>query len=153
MPGPAFEVKGGKEFRRALKEASDETNWNRELGKGHKKIGQFVAERSKEYARGSDHPTTQHFADRVSGRGTAAAARVGTSMPVAFWGAKRRTGWNARNPDSRPQHPAWVGNSWAVGVVGQGPYGINPAIAHHLPQIVDMYGEVTDDVTRRAFPE
>jgi hypothetical protein len=72
---------------------------------------------------------------------------------VAPSGAKRRTGWNARNPDSRPQHPAWVGNSWAVGVVGQGPYGINPAIAHHMPEILAEYERVTDDVFKRAFPE
>jgi hypothetical protein len=154
VAGAAWEVKGAKEFRSALKDIStDDANWAKELSKGHKKIGQFVAERAKEFGRGESHPVTRHFADKVSGRGSAASARVGSGMPVAHWGAKRRTGWNARNTDSRPQHPAWVGSSWTAGVVGQGPYGINPAIAHNLPQIVDMYGEVTDDITKRAFPE
>jgi hypothetical protein len=153
MAAAAITLEGAKEFRSALKAIEGETKWASELAKAHKQVGQFTARYSAEYARGTGG-STAHFADYVTGRGTAAAARVGVRSPAgaAFWGAKRRTGWNAKNVDSRPQHPAWVGNSWEPGGAG-GPYGINPAIRFHLPEILDEYLKVVDDVSRRAFPE
>lgn len=148
----AIELKGGRAFRRELKAASTDTKWNNELSKSYKRVSGFVASRSAEYARGTGGQTA-HFADSVMGRArnTGAYVTVKPNAATAFWGAKKRTGWNASNPNSRPQHPKWIGNSWSVGVLGQGPYAINPAIAHHMPEILEEFEKAIEDVTSRAF--
>lgn len=74
---------------------------------------------------------------------------------VAFWGAKRRTGWynRARYNDSTPQHPAWVGASWDVAVAGQGPYAINNSLAAHLRKYQTEWLDGVMQMAGRAFPD
>lgn len=74
---------------------------------------------------------------------------------VAFWGAKKRTGWYAarRYAHSTRQHPSWVGNTWEAAVAGQGPYAINAALAAELQRFLGLYGQMIDDLAHRAFPE
>lgn len=72
---------------------------------------------------------------------------------VAFWGARKRTGWYAaeRYQDGgRPQHPPWVGNRWQAGARNQGPYVINEMLADRLPQLQRLYWDGQVQVIRRA---
>lgn len=98
-----------------------------------------------------------HFAGSIYGTGSARQAAVGVRREAnaAFWGAKKRTGWYAaqKYAGGPTQHPEWVGNNWDVGVLGQGPYAINPAIFHELDNIERAYGEAVEDIARRAFPD
>jgi len=73
---------------------------------------------------------------------------------VAFWGAKKHTGWynRARYVDGVPQHPKWIGNSWDAATNPGGPYAINAALAAYLPELLDEYEEAIQDLARRAFP-
>lgn len=155
MAEPAIYVRGLREFRSELRriDRSGGTAWARELGAAHRDVGKLVAGKAQGKARAMGGPQA-HFADRVRGRGTQANARVSVASVAnaSFWGAKKRTGWNARNPDSRPQHPHWIGTSWQPGGPG-GPYAINPAIKENLPMILTAYRGAVDRVARRAFPD
>ncbi len=72
---------------------------------------------------------------------------------AAFWGAKQdHTGWNAGNR-GQPNQPEWVGNSWDVGVKGQGPYALNEAIATHLDSYLEEMWDGIDRVVAQAFPD
>jgi hypothetical protein len=71
---------------------------------------------------------------------------------VAFWGAKQRTGWYKarRYEDSTPQHHRWVGNSWDVGVKGEGPYAINAAIADKRDEVLEYWRDALEHIARDA---
>ena len=149
MAGSAVEVEGLKEFRKALKAA--DSQYPKEIAKLHREIARMVQPRARGAAAGVGG-STRHFAGLVRAAGSQAAARI-TVAPqanAAFWGAKKRTGWNAGN-QGRPQHPAWVGSGWEPGGPG-GPYGINAAIAESLPDIDRMAGDGMEDLYRKAFP-
>lgn len=96
----------------------------------------------------------RHFAGDIKAAGGVAGARitVESEANAAFWGAKKRTGWNAGH-GGRPQHPAWIGNMWDAGVTGQGPYAINQALADHTDDIVDAYSAALDRIAATAFPD
>lgn len=97
-----------------------------------------------------------HFSGSIYGTGSASKASIAVRQEAnaAFWGARKRTGWYAapKYAGGPPQHPEWVGNSWDVGQLGQGPYAINPAIYHELDNIDRAYLQSIDDLARRAFP-
>jgi hypothetical protein len=63
-------------------------------------------------------------------------------------GTKGRTGWFAA-PRYRTgrNNPPWIGNNWTVATKGQGPRGINDALADHID---DLRGEVAVEVDRMA---
>ncbi len=74
----------------------------------------------------------------------------------AFWGSNKRTGWYAADrfaSSTGRQHPPWVGNTWAAGVRGQGPYAINDALADYGPELLEDWGDAIEELTRRAFPD
>lgn len=79
------------------------------------------------------------------------ATKTHPAALVAFWGAKKRTGWNAGH-GGKPQHPKWVGNTWGVGVKGQGPYALNDAIADEATfrEARREYEQGIDDLAKRA---
>ena len=90
-------------------------------------------------------------------RTTTAAARIGIrptpGAQATFWGAKRRTGWYARERYSGStgrQHPPWVGASWGAGKRGEGPYVLNEAIADHRDEIDEMVLAAPMEVFRQA---
>lgn len=148
----AVRVEGLKELRKALKQAEDPKAWGKELGRANRVVAREVAGWAQAEASSLGGPYA-HFASAISGKATQAAARV-EIRPVAnavFWGAKKRTGWNAGH-DGAPQHPKWVGVSWEVGGPG-GPYALNPAISQHSEVIVDRMAGVIDGVFRSAFPD
>jgi hypothetical protein len=154
-------IDGLPEFRRALKAIGPD--WPKELRKVHRRIAVEGVARSRAAA-GAMGGQQARFAGGISARATQTKASVGVlgggknpGAKGAFFGAKRRTGWYARqrylDTAGAAQFLPWVGNTWAAAVPGQGPYAINPALAAYIPQIVEEYGEMIDDLTRRAFPE
>lgn len=159
MPEKAVEVKGLTEFRRELRRMSAE--FPKEMRRTQKDIADDVAERARGLASGYGR-LQAHAAPAIRSYATQVQASVGFttggSYPmasVAFWGAMRHTGWyaKARYAHSTRQHPPWVGNSWDVGVRGQGPRAINPAIADMLPEIDERYLKMIDELAKRAFPD
>jgi len=60
---------------------------------------------------------------------------------VAFFGAKRRTGWYAdgRFDDRSRQHPEWIGDNWKVATRGQGPHVINDMLVARLDEIKRLF--------------
>lgn len=157
MPTSGIEVTGIKEFRRELKALGPE--WPKELRAVHKHISDTGARDSQAAARGLGG-VQRKAASTIKGRANQREARISVSGMrglgnVAFWGAKKRTGWYAaeRYDDIPRQHPVWVGNSWDVAVPGQGPYAINNTLARNLKQYLDRYGEMIDRLAAEAFPE
>jgi hypothetical protein len=147
------DVHGLPEFRRELKVLDG--NWPKELRKVHKKIADEAARRSRGVAGGMGGVQGK-AAGTIKGQATQKNARISTSGigHVAFWGAKKHTGWYAGGQyrvSTGRQHPQWVGNSWEVAGPG-GPYAINPALRSYMPSMLDEYAEMIDDLARRAFP-
>jgi hypothetical protein len=153
-------VEGLTEFRRALRSLGPE--WSKELRKVHKKLADREALKTRAAAAGFgrlQRKAADAIRPRANQRSATLAILASKSRPfanIAFWGAKRRTGWYAAgqyaNSEAR-QHPPWVGNTWDVAEFGQGPYAINAQLARDLPEILDDYADMVDDVARRAFPE
>jgi hypothetical protein len=140
---------GFKELRAALKEV--DAAWPKELATFHRDLARWLAPIAQGAATamgGEQH----HFAHDISGQGTQTGARlqVAQEANAAFWGAKKRTGWN-RGHGGKAQHPPWVGNAWLPGEAG-GPYALNPTIAANIDQIVEKSGQMVDRITRQAFP-
>lgn len=155
MAQPTVEVKGLKEFRRALKQISDDLP--KEMRKLQKQIADDVAGKAQGYAAGMGGVQAK-AAGAIKSYATQTQASVGVTSPiadVAFWGAKRHTGWYAHihSPGGRPQHPVWVGTSWEAGVHGQGPYAINDALADEADTIEDRYMRMIEDLASKAFPD
>lgn len=160
--GAAIRVEGLAEFRRELRKLSEPRAWSKELAGLHRDLAKDMAAKAQAEARGMGG-IQRHFADAIRGYGTAPAARLGITAGrkgerywgayAAFWGVKdNRTGWN--NDGSKPNIKAeWVGNSWDVAVIGQGPYAINSTLATHQRYIVEKYGHAFDALARRAFPD
>lgn len=157
MAGPSLSIKGGREFRAALKAV--DRDFPKMLAKAHRVIAQDVGREARNEA-GSLDPIQRAAARAIMGSGTQAAARIQVDtrkVPfgnVAFWGSKSRTGWYAapRFEGGAPQSPPWVGNSWQPGEYGEGPYAINDTIARMRDRIIDEYGDALMDIARQAFP-
>lgn len=154
LGGGRVVIVGLDDLRRELRRLEDPKGWTKKLSGLQRTIAREAAGWARSEAAGMGGPFA-HFANAIRGYGTVSGARIGIgngNANATFWGAKKRTGWNAGN-GGKAQHPSWVGASWDVGVHGQGPYAINQAIANHLPDIIDRYSEGIDDITRRAFPD
>lgn len=148
----AVQVVGLAELRKELKLLNAGKKWTQELAKLSRKVSRSAVMWSRGEAAGMGG-VWAHFARNIRGAGGATGARITIDAVAnaAFWGAKQRTGWNKGG--ATPNQPDWVGASWQVGVAGQGPYAINQAIADHMDEIIEMYGEGIDDITSRAFPD
>lgn len=149
-----IQVKGLPEFRAELKKA--EGSWEKELDKAHRKIAKMAAEGAQGIAIGMGG-IWGRAASGIKGKGGPKGASIGSGGGignVAFWGAKRHTGWYAKpqyNASAGRQHPPWVGTSWETGAASGGPYAINRAIFFDLPLIERAYWQMVDEVTRGAF--
>lgn len=155
-------VEGLREFRKALKEAGEQ--FPKELKAAHLDVAQIAARVSQSEARRMGGVQAK-AAGALRGNGTATQARLqvkpskskrnATAMAnVAFWGAKKRTGWYAKGKfaDSpKPQHKEWVGNDWEVMDPTKGPYAINAALAAHQGDIYDAFDAALDRLVSRAF--
>lgn len=100
-------------------------------------------------------------AGAIKARGDAKRARLrivpGVRTPaaqIAFWGARKRTGWYARyryRNTRTPQHRDWVGASWRTGVRGEGPYVLNDVLADRRDDIGRIYLEAHEQVVGKAL--
>lgn len=148
-----------RQFAKDLKAIGPE--WPRMLSKVHRTIAKKATEKAS--ARASSMGGIQAKASgALKGSGTQQAATIKVDANgstrfanVAFWGAKKRTGWYAHinSPNGRPQHPKWVGSSWEPGVAGQGPYAINDAIAEYGEELLDDWRKGLTELTAKAFPD
>lgn len=153
---PSIEIEGAKELRAALRATG--SAWPKELRKGYKRISDHVADAGRRRATslGGVHalsaPGIRPYATQTN---ASVGVREGRVEAVGIWGAKKHTGWYAREryASSPPQHPEWVGNNWEPATVGQGPYGLNDALAREVPWVLDAFADVVLDVTGRAFPD
>lgn len=154
-------IVGLNEFRRELARIGPE--WPKALRAVHRVIADEGAKRARARARGGTRLQAR-AASAIGGKATATSAAIGVfpsahsdaMANVAFWGAKKHTGWYARfrySDSETPQHPEWVGNTWDVATATGGPYAINAALHTYLPQLEDEYLDMIDNLARRAFPE
>lgn len=82
-------------FRASLKRA--DKNLDREFGQAQRELGRLLVTDAKGKARAS-RSSRSHFASQISMSSTATRLRLTVRNPdanAAFWGAKKRTGWNA----------------------------------------------------------
>jgi hypothetical protein len=158
MAGPrSVEVDGLAAFRRELKAL--EEGFEKELRPFHKALADEIAGKARSIASGRGG-VQGRAAGAIKGYAGQLQASVGFTAggrypmaAVAFWGAKRHTGWYAHINSSVPQHSKWVGNSWDPGVHGQGPYVINDAVADAADGLVERYGAFIDGLAAKAFPD
>lgn len=158
MAERSVEIEGLKEFQRALRKL--DSDLATEPRKFNKELADDIASdaRSRASAMGG---VRGRAAGAITGYATAAQASVGflaassryPMASVAFWGAKKHTGWYAHINSNVPQHPRWVGNTWEPGVRSQGPYAINDAVAVEADRIVDRYWVWLEQLARQAFPD
>ncbi len=156
MAVQAVSVAGLKELRRDLKALGPQ--WPKELSKLHKAIAKTVQVQAQSNARGMGRQQRKEAgAIKASGTQSGAALSVTQSSRYpfanpAFWGKIKRTGWYAGGT-GRAQSLPWVGSAWEVGAKGEGPYALNDAVAEKLPEIMQSYERMLDDLLHRAFSE
>jgi hypothetical protein len=152
-------VVGLAEFRRELRKI--DSAYSTELRGVHREIAKRAQRAARAEARRMGGVQAK-AANAIAASATEREARIQirpssrTRMAnVAFWGAKGRTGWAAREryARSRRQHPPWVGNTWDVAKRGEGPYAINDALAAELPNLLEDYALMIGRLMRRAFPD
>lgn len=157
----AVNVVGLREFRKALKAVGPE--WPRELSRANRKVAKIGERVSQNEAR-SMGGIQRRAANAIKGSASARESRIqikpssGKRNPtamanVAFWGAKKRTGWYRTKPQGKPQHPEWVGSNWEVADLNSGPYAINAALARHLDDIVAAHRAALDRLAAKAFTD
>jgi len=160
------EVQGLADFRRELKAL--DASWPKELTKVHKDLAKRVEARARMNVAGLSRQQAA-AASAIRGSGTQSKASVGVSATAkvpwaraAIWGGSFPTGWYAEDRFGGPdrvvtgdasQFPPWVGNHWEAGVYGQGPYGINAAVAAMKPGLERDYLDMVSDLAARAFPD
>lgn len=152
-------VVGLRDFRAEL--ARLDKAWPKELRAAHKKIADIARDGSRQLAVGWGG-VQAHSAGAIRAYADQTSARVGIqessrypAAAVAFWGAKKRTGWYAarRYSGGARQHDPWVGNSWDVATFTGGPYVINRALFFDLDSILDTYLDMLTEISRLAFPD
>ena len=164
MPGqPAAPQLGAdapelKAWRAELKAV--DAGWPKELARANRKVATKGATMARNRAAAMGGVQSK-ASGAIKGLGTQVNARISVDPSkapmanVAFWGAKRHTGWYAapRYDDSRAQHPQWITDSWDVAVEGEGPYAINAALAEGQEELAEFYGDAMEDLSHLAFPD
>jgi hypothetical protein len=160
-----IQVEGLADLRRELRKLEEPKTWTRELTAIHKLIARDVAATARRDADALGGPYA-HFSRAIRGYGQQLSARVGIGSAgrgqrnwganATFWGTKHPYSgwnWNGQETGGKPNLVTeWVGNSWSI-ASGQGPVAIVDAIVEETPHIIDMYGRMVDDLTKRAFPD
>ena len=167
------------EFAHALKSLEDPKAWRKELRRLHRKVANAATKYSRaEMRSGSDRFARQLAASakylRANANTTGAALvisnRQWAPMLVAVWGTKKKLGWYggwtkdalgypvwdpqiaAGFEGGKPNAAGWIGNNWTVATRGQGPRGINDALAKHQGDLLDIAAQESMDLIARAFP-
>lgn len=140
-------VEGLTEFRRALKDI----DLDRDLGKAHKRVSQYVADESEKTRQKMTgrFGVYRHLEGKIRPSAAKTAAQIRIPSPVAAgaeWGAKFHTVFGRKVPASsmkRRVFPKW----------DQVGYLVRPTIQEHQDEILDRYGDEIETLSRRAFPE
>lgn len=163
-----------QQFAAELRELSNGQYWTRELRRSYRRIGTKAAGYSRDAMRSSGDRQVARAAQATRGSATTLSARVsvgGRAVPgavAAVWGHRGPTGWYAgwrngavdearrrgyaRTAVYKSNNPFWIGNNWTVAVKGQGPRGINDALADHIDDLRDEVAVEVDRMAARAFP-
>lgn len=160
MPAAAaVQIVGYDELRKELRRLEEPKVWAKGLSGINRTLARDLQPKAQAEAR-SLGGQQRHFARAIRGYGSATGARLGIASAgkgqrnwganAATWGTVDNvTGWN-RSGTPNLKVP-WVGNTWDV-QQGQGPQPIVNTIVRETPHIVDAYGGMVGDLTRRAFP-
>lgn len=148
MAEQVIRIEGLNEFRRELKNI--DSDLPKELRRGHKKVGDFAADRVRPFAPGRTKAA-------IKGRGTQreATLKVGHNPPYSvakMVGANRRFGWYGKaryRSSAGRQFQPHLGASWTPGQL----YYIGPPLMASLDDIVEIWGEMLDDLTKKAYPD
>lgn len=147
-----------EEVVRGFELLADPKAWRKEARKTYRKVGTVAAKYARAAMREGDAQLAGS-ARAVRGTSNTTSASLGVSNRVvpyalaATWGTKGRTGWYAaeRFDGGRPNNPPWVGASWTVATAGEGPRGINDALAAHEDELVQLFADQVLDLATRAF--
>lgn len=143
----AIQVEGLREFRRELRSVDDK--WPKVLKRAHQEAADLAAE----YARGG--------ADAEGG----VVAKAAFSIRAAATTTGGRLRWGGRGFEfadgaffgalQYQRFRPWIGQSWETGKAGEGPYGINDAIAARKDEIGEVYLDALEGVVAEvdAFRE
>jgi len=162
------------ELEAALRKLGSPEFTTKALRKEYRKVGTKAAglARSEMRAGARGGARVARAAPAVRGSATARGATLsmgGKAVPgalAAIWGTKKtHTGWaggwenGAINPakaagmaGSKRNTLEWIGDGWTVATAGQGPRGVNDALAKHQPQIEGMFLDAAMEFMGRAFP-
>lgn len=148
----------------ALRRLGRDPEWKKDLRKTYRPVATIGANLSREKMRASGDRQLVRAARGVRANATSSAASVRVSGRVptsttpmspmaAVFGTQGRTGWFA-NPKYRSgrNNPPWVGNNWTAGVRGEGPRGVNDALADGEQKILDEFEKAAWATLARAFP-
>jgi len=152
MKSGTVAVKGLDEFRKELRKLDEP-----ELVQALKDVNYAVASLVVDRAKGNASTRMQQrAAATLTPSRQAARAQVnlgGSKFPGAAgaeFGAGQnqpRVGPSGRNYTGHNQFEAWRGSGSDAG------YFLYPAIRDSTDEIVEMYGDAIEDITRRAFPD
>ena len=162
------------EFAHALSKLDDPKDWRKKLRKVYRQVGNASVKWARAEMRGSDRQLAAAARFLRANASTTTTSLVTSNrqhgpMLVAVWGTKKKLGWyggwtridgesvwdedKAKGfEDGPPNAPGWVGDSWTVATEGQGPRGINDALARHQDEMLDIFATASMDLIMRAFP-
>ena len=155
-----------QQFSRAIALLARDRSWRPELKRAYRPVSNLAARMSRAEMRTSGDRQLAAAARGVRGNASALGAQIRVSgrVPTStttmsalapVYGTKGRTGWFAKPRyamSGSRNNPSWIGNNWTVGVRGEGPRGVNAAIAEGQEQIVDEFETATVAMLKRAFP-
>lgn len=161
---PVVTVQGLRDFRAALKAAGDQLP--KELRLGLVDVAK-IAERVTIAEAHRMGGIQAKAAGAIKGRATQREARLQINKSnskrnptafanIAFWGAKKRTGWYAfekYGESTTRQHPPWVGNTWELMNPTEGPYALNAALARYSDDLMAALTATLERLLAQAFPE
>lgn len=147
-----IQVEGLKEFRQALKAVDAD----RELGKAHKVISKFAADKAEskrerletkfgsyKKMRGNIRPSSAATAARVRLVSKADSGRLG---PASEFGAKNHPLFGVSMPQASFKKRVWP--QWS-----RKGHMIYPAVEENQDEIFKLYGDAVDEMVKRVFPE
>lgn len=135
--------------------ASDKAG-RKEIRKTYRTVGKLGVGLARAEMRRGDRQLAA-VAGRLRGTGSTTGARI--SVPrgrpaAAVYGTEKRTGWlgNARHRTTTARNnPPWVGSTWRVATKGEGPRGVNDALADGQDKIVKEFEKAATETINRAF--
>lgn len=148
-----IDVRGMDEFRRALKQLDSQAEIEDQLKDVNKDVADLVVQKARARA---FTPLQRKAAESLKAARQLRRAAVsggGARYPFfggAEFGADRgisRIGPRGRRYVGHNQFEPWRGSSRDAG------YFLYPAIRDNTEELVEMYGDAIDQLTRKAFPD